>query len=644
MKKLLPLLCLLLGSPILAAVDYHVSPSGDDVSGDGSAAAPWRSITRAMTATLSGDRILVGAGTYGAFTGEGFPIVVRDGVSLLGPASGSGTATLDGSVVFTPILVIGDLADPTLIQNLRIVGRVDVIEVFGNPADLQVLDCVFLGGWRALNHTAAGDAAALVFSRNTVLGMEFDGVVWEATGGAGLDHVLTLNDNRFFGEKDSADGIRLAANGEVVVDAAVQRNLITGFGSGIRVVVSASGSSATLSGSIDGNDVDKCDDNGLDIALSASGIGPSVASFDAVVRFNSLQKSGDHGLRIDLSALGPNNLCELRSAVYGNLIRRNVGSGVFLSDSELGGGVCDTQPDLGGGSAGSWGGNTLERNDDDYATGVQFDLRLESSDPVSVRDNWWGVLDPLLGLTLEQRIFHQVDDPLAGLADFSVRRLQTLRFRPVPGRAGSVDGSMVTLFADPGTVFVDRGGVVPVSVAVGGILSQLVNVAADGRSLTFRVPNLRTTGGGTLPLEVVNPGAQSGLSSIIIEGDRQGGGFCFVATATFGHPDAPEVLILRQLRDRSLLTHAFGRSLVRAYYQYSPPLAAWIARRPWAQTGARLLLLPVVGLSFVWLTAPWLYALAAALLLRRWQLRRRRWRRLRTFLNHAAAASQEVQR
>jgi len=103
---------------------------------------------------------------------------------------------------------------------------------------------------------------------------------------------------------------------------------------------------------------------------------------------------------------------------------------------------------------------------------------------------------------------------------------------------------------------------------------------------------------------------------------------CFVATAAYRSPLHPSVKLLREFRDRRLLTNGAGRALVEAYYRWSPPAAKVIAGSGVLRLLARVLLVPVIAVAFVVLKLGWLGALllttaAMALIVRRGVLRRR---------------------
>lgn len=82
-------------------------------------------------------------------------------------------------------------------------------------------------------------------------------------------------------------------------------------------------------------------------------------------------------------------------------------------------------------------------------------------------------------------------------------------------------------------------------------------------------------------------------------GGRSGGSGCFIATAAFGSPRDPLVVVLREFRDRFLLTNTAGKSFVRLYYRYSPPIADFITIRDNFQALVRWALLPLIGVSYL---------------------------------------------
>ena len=97
----------------------------------------------------------------------------------------------------------------------------------------------------------------------------------------------------------------------------------------------------------------------------------------------------------------------------------------------------------------------------------------------------------------------------------------------------------------------------------------------------------------------------SAETTITMEGDysitanfRSVGG-CLIATAAYGTPMAEEVQILREFRNRYLLTNLVGQAVVDFYYMVSPPIADFITEYPNLKPIVRVGLMPTVALSTV---------------------------------------------
>jgi len=74
---------------------------------------------------------------------------------------------------------------------------------------------------------------------------------------------------------------------------------------------------------------------------------------------------------------------------------------------------------------------------------------------------------------------------------------------------------------------------------------------------------------------------------------------CFIATAAYGTPMAQEIEILREFRDKYLMTNPVGKGLVEFYYRVSPPIAEFITEHPSLKPIVRAGLLPAVAVSAV---------------------------------------------
>ncbi len=76
---------------------------------------------------------------------------------------------------------------------------------------------------------------------------------------------------------------------------------------------------------------------------------------------------------------------------------------------------------------------------------------------------------------------------------------------------------------------------------------------------------------------------------------------CFIATAAYGSLMEPHVKILRAFRDRFLAASRTGKGFLNLYYRYSPPIAHFIKKHDSVRFVVRWSLLPLVGVSWLYL-------------------------------------------
>jgi len=159
-----------------------------------------------------------------------------------------------------------------------------------------------------------------------------------------------------------------------------------------------------------------------------------------------------------------------------------------------------------------------------------------------------------------------------------------------PCSSAFTSGTTVTLTAaaSTGSTFTGWSGACTGAGTCRVVMSQTRSVTA-----TF-------TGGAST--QAATPSAQAATASTTASDG--GGGGCFIATAAFGSPLAPQVQLLRDVRDRYLLPYSPGRIAVQAYYAVSPPIADVIGRSETLRAIVRFSLIPILGWAAMTLSSP----------------------------------------
>jgi len=103
-----------------------------------------------------------------------------------------------------------------------------------------------------------------------------------------------------------------------------------------------------------------------------------------------------------------------------------------------------------------------------------------------------------------------------------------------------------------------------------------------------------------LPLETVSFNFGVGEAAAQSIGDQpESNGGCLIATAAFGTELAPQVQMLRELRDNTVLSTASGVSFMTGfnafYYSFSPTIADWERQNPMFQEVVRMTITPLIS-------------------------------------------------
>ena len=169
---------------------------------------------------------------------------------------------------------------------------------------------------------------------------------------------------------------------------------------------------------------------------------------------------------------------------------------------------------------------------------------------------------------------------------------------------------------------VANGDVVKATI-VGNVITAYINgievarvadsTYATGRpGMGFFLSHPRGTNGDYGFTSFMATGALGATSSAATSESSDDASCCFIATAVYRSPFAPQVARLRHLRRRYLLSSAVGRDVVGLYERVTHPLAVRIARSSRLRTVTRFAITPVDAWARLFLSAPALGVLSLA--------------------------------
>ena len=157
-------------------------------------------------------------------------------------------------------------------------------------------------------------------------------------------------------------------------------------------------------------------------------------------------------------------------------------------------------------------------------------------------------------------------------------------------------------FNSPVTFSISWVGAAPTGITVS--IPQTVTPPPGGEaSSPIGVTTTPTGSTGSFNLQITGTSGSESHSTDITLQVNSPGSQCIIATATYGSSVAPQVQLLRNFRDNSIMNTNAGSSFMLAfnawYYSFSPPVANYIANHEIARTAMQGILYPMIGILYL---------------------------------------------
>jgi hypothetical protein len=575
---------------VQAQTDYFVDPATGSNAAAGTEVAPFKSLTFALTQTVSGDSVTLRAGTYSA-PSETFPILLINGVAV--GAFEAETPVFDGGGLGTVFRLSENVTATTLLRGLDIADCTVGVKIPATTGvrGFVIQDCNFSGF--ADSAPGANDGygvLAMLSSGSLTEDFTVDGCTFAGNGARDaisiqLSNGTIMNGGSVLANSSSGGvdrGLYLLADGASTVAStySVSENVFAGYSeAGIFFHAKGGGGNPLLLSTI----------NCLANANSLTGAGGLENGYQLRAEHHVVGQGGVVSPWIRYSHVSANRvnvMCEtinggghtadILADFYGNTIELATRAGVEMTTLIPTASNDNNDPDFGPGHTGRFAGlNTFSGNTSDFRIGpgvINIIMARFNFFPTGPPAATGGVPDTAGTLT----------DIIHGAFASSV----------APDEATQVQ---LNAAADAGFVDYDGSGLVGQIVVVvdGTQLDQAdISEMALGAGLLLQLPALTA---GNKTVTVTNPGGQTGSFTLNVSTPGAGGGSeagndCFVATAAHGDYGSREVVALRRFRDQYLKANPVGQSFVDWYYENGPTGAAFLLEHEWARKSARVAL------------------------------------------------------